>query len=166
MWLPRCPPLSFPQGVQQLYQSAARGALTLLRNPATANNSHTEGNIPGAQTVTPFRSHTALLSPGQASHQTWAKQWHTCDGLFLIYMYLPHLCPTCICPAPQDCCGSDSLKDFLATSWSMPETRMRNWSLLTVFRKVRMVLRNLFSVFFRAQRTSHVSEKYQGWKLL
>lgn len=78
----------------------------------------------------------------------------------------PHLFPGCVCPAPQDCCGSDGLRAFLATSWSVPETRMRNWSLLTVFRKVRMVLRNLFSVFFRAQRTSHVSEKHQGWKLL
>lgn len=99
-----------------------------------------------------------LTRPGQSQN--------TCDGLFLIYIYLPHLLPTCICPTPHDCCGSDSLSDFLATSWSMPETRTRNWSLLTVFRKVRMVLRNLFSVFFRAQRTSHVSEKYQGCNLL
>lgn len=134
---------------------------------ATASNKHIDTRIRSTNSRPYYTPHSPPASWRSIlwrlhTCQTWAKPH---DGSFLIYTHLPHLLPTCICPTPHDCCGSDSLRDFLATSWSMPETRTRNWSLLTVFRKVRMVFRNLFSVFFRAQRTSHVSEKYQGWNL-
>lgn len=149
--------------------SAMQWALVLLCNTSIANNIFTE-RISAALTAPPTSACTALLSAGQVNHdpsELTRPEPSTDEALHSQFPpSSPHLLPGCSCPPPQDCCGSNGLRAFLATSWSVPERRMRNWSLLTVFRKVRMVLRNRFSVFFRAQRTSHVSGKHQGWKLL
>lgn len=54
--------------VKAINYNKVQWALILLNNTAIANNKYTEGRISVAQTVTPTSSHTALFSPGQASH--------------------------------------------------------------------------------------------------